>query len=582
MTNARAKDLLLIVALTLPVSACGGEGSTTADAPEPGPGVVAVFEGGRLTADALDEELLSMPPSERNPGDAEPRNWLESVLRAMAVERLLAAEAERLDLAAEAGFVSQLEHLRRDVTVRRYVELNATGIAPPSDDELRDLYDARQEQYARPGRRRVTHMFRRRPPGASDEALRAELAVLRRRVMDGEELSAIAAVESDSQSRHNDGNLGWLAPDDLPAELAEVLFALEPGVPSEPLVTEDGAHLFVVEEEQPAATVSFDEVRLVLARELAAQRADEAIAALAQSLPLPEIVWRAPEDELAALVQAGDPEAVVLRADEYTVRLGDLPLLNARLFAHSPADPPAEILARLVQRERIYQHYRDAQDDQLAARLRRIEQVALAAQARWRLLRERAAADEQALEAHYTDHRSRFSSPLRLHVQSLEVPLAGRDDASALMGRLEAFHAAAPHDTAGLEELAEQVDGRVEDLGMLSASRLGALHTSWSLGELAALQPGRTAPPLRDDDVLRLLLVSGRQEPEPQPYPDVRERVIDAYLATHAQQLNAGLEAELLEAAGYRVVDAELASWARENLEIEIVGRGTDSTPAKR
>jgi len=557
------------------VAGCGRVDDPPVDPVDAEPGVVAVFDGGQITVQELDDELLSRPANQRSPGGGDPGDWLEGVLGEMAVEGLLVRESERLDLGSDSDFMHEIEELRRQVTVARYIELSLPDPGPLSESDLRSLYEQRLSEYQRLPRRRVTHLFRRRGAETGDEELRTELAALRERVLAGEKLADLARELSDSQSRHQDGNLGWLTADALSAELSEILFSLEPGAPSDPIVTADGAHLFLVEEAEEGKTISFEEGRVLLARELSARRLEEAVEELAAPLQLPDHIRVAAADELAALVQAEDPEAVVLRADDYVVHLGELPLLNARAFRRSPAEPPTDVLARLERRERIYQHYRAASDAYLDRRLARIERLALATSARWHLLRELADNDDATLRSHYENHRRRFSSPLRLRVHSIEIAVDRLDDPSAAMGVLERFNAAGGADLVRFQALAERLGTTVEDHGWMTASGLGALHASWSLGDLAGLQAGESAPPLLAEGRLRLLLVTGRQEPELLPYDDVRERVRESYLAAQGQQLNAALEEELLLAAEYRVVRSELATWAKDVLDL-VIDSGLD------
>jgi peptidyl-prolyl cis-trans isomerase D len=68
----------------------------------------------------------------------------------------------------------------------------------------------------------------------------AEAATARQRIVDGEDFGEVAAEVSQDQSANEGGALGWTPPDLLVQPLREPVFALEVGVLSEVIETEDG------------------------------------------------------------------------------------------------------------------------------------------------------------------------------------------------------------------------------------------------------------------------------------------------------------------------------------------------------
>lgn len=532
---------------------CGD--SDTLESPEvvvpAGAEVLAVFDGGLITAAELDTHILSALGDRVRPKDSDVE-WVNQQLREVALDRLL-IQMRTQGHAPIPDLENRARELRRLVIAGRFLNQKLAHLEPPDEAALKAAYQKNKQRFIRKHQILVRNIFRRRTPDTRVEVLVEELRGVREQLINGASFSELAKRHSDSQSRHFSGTLGWLTREDLPPQLAEVLFSLEVGVPSEPVVAAEGVHLFLVQDEQMAADFPFEDAKHLLTRELTAQARREVIAELVRDMPPPEDVWRADPEEAKALLEGEDPDAIVLRAGEYEVRVRDLPRLSLQSERSDWGRGLDGLMSMLELRERILSHCRDGgcfDEAEIAREIANRQNRLAAALVRQLELEKRI--DPEQLRAHYEDHKQRFSRGLLLRVLQLEIEKMEKPDPNEVMARLEALYSRENVEVADLERLAGKFGGNLQDLGWLDFSRLGSVYQG-SLGPIMQLLPGKTAPPLLTEDRFRLLLITGRREPEAMPLAEIRASVVRSFLVSHGQELNRQLEEDLLKKSGFRI-----------------------------
>ena len=167
----------------------------------------------------------------------------------------------KLQTLVESGiYVSDDEAWRfyRDTNERarvRFVHLSPTGLVPDSavsvsDDEIRDVYDERADEYMRPASARVNMVSVSLRPSAADSlVVRERAAALAERVRGGEDFAAVAAAESaDSISGAEGGFMGKRPPAAYDPRLVEAAGAVEIGDVTDPVETPFGLHVLQVDE----------------------------------------------------------------------------------------------------------------------------------------------------------------------------------------------------------------------------------------------------------------------------------------------------------------------------------------------
>jgi peptidyl-prolyl cis-trans isomerase D len=167
------------------------------------------------------------------------------------------------------------EFMNPETVSVEYVELDAASISLPEadDDALRAHYEAEIERFSTPEERLASHILIQ-PDGDDADAQRAALAraeeVLAQARADGADFAALAREHTrDLGSREKGGDLGWLGRGVTDPAFEEVLFSMEPGTISEPVLGVDGYHLIQLREVRAATQTPFEEVREQLVSEYA-------------------------------------------------------------------------------------------------------------------------------------------------------------------------------------------------------------------------------------------------------------------------------------------------------------------------
>ena len=135
-----------------------------------------------------------------------------------------------------------------------------------SEEEIREVYDSRIDEFDTAERREVEQLL-------FQDKSRAEQAW--RLLRDGR---TVADVGKATQSlTASEPSLGEVTRNGLPAEVADKVFSLVTGAASEPLKSPFGWHVFRVIRISPRHTKTIEDVRASLSREIALERAADAL-----------------------------------------------------------------------------------------------------------------------------------------------------------------------------------------------------------------------------------------------------------------------------------------------------------------
>ena len=162
-----------------------------------------------------------------------------------------------------------------------YIELGLDSLAQDvqlSEDDLRAFYESEvsrePERFLGSERRKASHILLSTAEDA--EAARDRIEAVRARIGAGEDFAAVAAeVSDDPGSARSGGDLGWVERGMMVPAFEEALFAMDEGTVSEPVRTEFGWHLVLVEEIEQRGGASFEEAREELVAELRLRRAED-------------------------------------------------------------------------------------------------------------------------------------------------------------------------------------------------------------------------------------------------------------------------------------------------------------------
>lgn len=558
----------LLAVMTIFATGCGESPDPrpdTASAPPPAQDVVARHAEITITQDELDGLILGLPIGRRPKPGEDLDAWYRQQIREMLVNRRLHDEALQSDIATLPGFGARQVEVARQFVVNSCLRKRSAESEPLTEQQLNDAYEARRENLKAPERRAAFHIFQRHRNSGDAAGTRERIEALRTRVLNGENFKRLASMHSDSESRHREGTLGWVEPGVLPKGFEDAIFALPEGVPSEPVTTRDGAHIFFVDTILPARVLGLQEAMPKLLEALQQEQSRQILldmtAGIDDPLGLPT------RDRFVEVTQARQTDAVMLSDGDYTLTLADFRAQLRQAFvrsgrsAQSPDSVSIEASWRFLNdlRMRALAYRLCLQEgvvtqSEIDTTVQRWRDEVLVVNQRNRRLLELARADEGILRSHYDNNISRFTSAPKWDLRRLVIPLG--DSASTLLARLEQ---AASDDDTSLDRLQAELGGELESLGSLSLAELGASQPKLP-ALVAPLSPGQLSPPYRSGQNLEIVAVLAREEPEALPFDQVRDQVAMDMVDHNTPQLYRRLAESVLASAPVEIFEEPLSA----------------------
>jgi peptidyl-prolyl cis-trans isomerase C len=272
------------------LSACkGSETSQEGSANDP---VIARVGAGAITVSEFQARMSEQPPILRSRyGSLEmKKQFLDTLVRS----EVLAQEARRQGLEKDPEFQATVEKL----LVQRLVQKQAASVspAPPTDEEVRKYFQDHQEEFSRPEKVRVSHVFLASAEGdAKRGAVKAEadklLADVRKQEAGPVRTAFTEQVRKrsdDAGSRNADGDLGLLTREELAARwgqpFAEAAFGLRTLGETGMVASTQGMHLLKLTARQPGFSQTVDQVKPRIESRLMVEKRARALEDLVQGL----------------------------------------------------------------------------------------------------------------------------------------------------------------------------------------------------------------------------------------------------------------------------------------------------------
>ena len=194
-----------------------------------------------------------------------------------------------------------------------YVEIRGEAVpepAPADDATLRTRYEQEKARFVEPSQHLVSHVLVRVPADAdadAREAARQRAAEIAGRARaEGADFAAIAREASDDEgSKAAGGDLGWIEQGIMGEAFDSAVQAAEPGVASDPVLTDFGWHVLLVREVRAGREVPFEEARAELAEAQAVSDRERGFNELIGRLV--DQVYRNPSSLAPAAREAGLP-----------------------------------------------------------------------------------------------------------------------------------------------------------------------------------------------------------------------------------------------------------------------------------
>ncbi len=204
----------------------------------------------------------------------------------VGLDRRLPEGMARTDFLKARGLTQEKadELLTQDLKIRKLLQAKA-GFKVPTAEEVRAHFDANKGQYAVKEKVRARHILLKVPQGAT-EASKAELKTkiegMKKEVAEKgkDHFLVLAKQHSACPSGQKGGDLGFFGRGQMVPEFDKVAFDLAPGTVSEPVLTQFGWHILLVEEKQEAGTQSFDKVQSQIESQLERERIQKSLDAM--------------------------------------------------------------------------------------------------------------------------------------------------------------------------------------------------------------------------------------------------------------------------------------------------------------
>jgi peptidyl-prolyl cis-trans isomerase C len=265
MTIARLFAALAMIA----ACACSREGAGTNN-PALGSTRVAVVNGQPIPESVL---LFYTRATERQDYADMSEADRERVLNDVIGLALLAQQAEKEGLTSSRTLAAQIELQRLQALARamatEYVKNN-----PPTDADLRAIYEENLprlagEQY------KLRHIL---------VTSKAEADTVIAQLNQGANFIELAQARADGPTGPNGGDLGWLTTDSLPPSFAESVRGMAVGsYSSEPVQTDSGYHVILLENTQRQEPPALEDLRADLSSAAERKRLDDYIKMLRES-----------------------------------------------------------------------------------------------------------------------------------------------------------------------------------------------------------------------------------------------------------------------------------------------------------
>lgn len=211
--------------------------------------ILAVVNGKEITQQDLD--LASMRFEQDKQQFLATEQGKRQLLEQLIAWELLFNHAKDSGLEEKEQYKAQLEEAKRGILTQMAVEDLFSSI-DVTDEEANEYYDNNKKMFAQGEQISAKHILVDSKEKA-DEVLEA--------IKGGMTFEEAAQLYSSCPSKSQGGSLGTFGKGMMVPEFEKAAFELEVGTISEPVKTQFGYHIIVVDEKVPAQEKQFDEVK---------------------------------------------------------------------------------------------------------------------------------------------------------------------------------------------------------------------------------------------------------------------------------------------------------------------------------
>ncbi len=196
---------------------------------------------------------------------------LSQAVRTLILQQVLLKEATAAVWDEKPETQALLARVRDAAIAESYLEsITKAPVDFPSDDEIKEVYDARKSELTLPKQYRLAQIFIAN--GTDPANAKAKAETLAKQVKSGD-FAALAKTNSDEpRSAANGGEIGLLPEDSIQPAIRKALTGLAKGTTAGPILLGDGLYFVKILDIQDPRTATLEEVKPQIIRALRTER----------------------------------------------------------------------------------------------------------------------------------------------------------------------------------------------------------------------------------------------------------------------------------------------------------------------
>lgn len=151
--------------------------------------------------------------------------------------------------------------VKEQLLLMRVVDREVRSGVMVTESEIQRYYQSHQTRFLMPDEYRISQILIHRRARETDEETRQRAAAVFTALKQGADFAELAVKYSDGPESMRGGNIGFVRQGELLPQIERALSALEPGQITEMIETEDGWHIFRLDEKRPPQFRPFAEVK---------------------------------------------------------------------------------------------------------------------------------------------------------------------------------------------------------------------------------------------------------------------------------------------------------------------------------
>jgi peptidyl-prolyl cis-trans isomerase C len=226
--------------------------------------VLAVAAGYEITEKDLNTIISRYPQEQRGAlqNEAKKKQLIEQLISFELMNKF----GKEIELDKTQEYKDAMENISKEVITSMAIN-KVLGDITVTDDEVKKYYEDNKETFGQPATVSARHIL----VETEEEAKNAKEEILSGKISFGDASMKYSMCPSNQQG----GNLGEFSKGMMVPEFEEAAFTAEIGEISEPVKTQFGYHLIVVDAKNEASVKSFDEVKDTVLNQLLKQNQHE-------------------------------------------------------------------------------------------------------------------------------------------------------------------------------------------------------------------------------------------------------------------------------------------------------------------